>query len=124
MAKKILIVDDDITVQRLLEFVLRRFDVDVLIADNGDDAIDIIKKEKPDLIFLDVMMPGRNGIEVCREIRKEPELKGSYIVMLTAKGEEAEVKDMFDSGADEYVPKPFSPSEIAEIVKKVIYKEQ
>ncbi|CUU05382.1 Response regulator receiver domain-containing protein [Candidatus Kryptobacter tengchongensis] len=124
MAKKILIVDDDITVQRLLEFVLRRFDVDVLIADNGDDAIDIIKEEKPDLIFLDVMMPGRNGIEVCREIRKEPELKGSYIVMLTAKGEEAEVKDMFDSGADEYVPKPFSPSEIAEIVKKVIYKEQ
>ncbi|CUS98420.1 response regulator [Candidatus Kryptobacter tengchongensis] len=124
MAKKILIVDDDITVQRLLEFVLRRFDVDVLIADNGDDAIDIIKKEKPDLIFLDVMMPGRNGIEVCREIRKEPELKGSYIVMLTAKGEEAEVKDMFDSGADEYVPKPFSPSEIAEIVKKVIYKER
>lgn len=124
MAKKILIVDDDITVQRLLEFVLRRFDVDVLIADNGDDAIDIIKEEKPDLIFLDVMMPGRNGIEVCREIRKEPELKGSYIVMLTAKGEEAEVKDMFDSGADEYVPKPFSPSEIAEIVKKVIYKER
>ncbi|MCS7229690.1 MAG: response regulator [Candidatus Kryptonium sp.] len=123
MAKKILIVDDDITIQRLIEFVLRKFNVDVLIASGGDEAIDIARSEKPDLIFLDVMMPGKSGIEVCREIRKDPELKNSYIVMLTAKGEEAEIKDMFDSGANEYVPKPFSPSGIAEIVRKVINKE-
>lgn len=124
MPKKILIVDDDITVQRLLEFVLRKFDVDVLIVDDGDAAVEIVKNEKPNLIFLDVMMPGKSGIEVCREIRKEPELENCYIVMLTAKGDEVEIKDMFDSGANEYVPKPFSPSEIMEIVKKVIYKEQ
>ncbi|MCX7761890.1 MAG: response regulator [Candidatus Kryptonium sp.] len=123
MAKKILIVDDDITIQRLIEFVLRKFNVDVLIASGADEAIDIARSEKPDLIFLDVMMPGKSGIEVCREIRKDPELKNSYIVMLTAKGEEAEIKDMFDSGANEYVPKPFSPSGIAEIVRKVINKE-
>ena len=125
MLKKILIVDDDITVQRLLEFILRKFsDVDVIIASDGDMALDIIRKEKPNLIFLDFMMPGKNGIEVCREVKNDPELKNSYIVMLTAKGEEADVKDMFEAGADEYVPKPFTPSEIAEIVRKIIYKEQ
>ncbi|CUS77890.1 Response regulator receiver domain-containing protein [Candidatus Kryptonium thompsonii] len=125
MLKKILIVDDDITVQRLLEFILRKFsDVDVFIASDGDMALDIIRKEKPNLIFLDFMMPGKNGIEVCREVKNDPELKNSYIVMLTAKGEEADVKDMFEAGADEYVPKPFTPSEIAEIVRKIIYKEQ
>ncbi|CUT02555.1 response regulator transcription factor [Candidatus Chrysopegis kryptomonas] len=121
--KKVLIVDDDITIQRLLEFILRKFDVDVLISGDGDSAIELIKSEKPDLVFLDVMMPGKNGIEVCREIKANPELKDTYIVMLTAKGEESEIKDMFDSGANEYVPKPFSPSEIMSIVKKVIYKE-
>lgn len=125
MLKKILIVDDDITVQRLLEFILRKFsDVDVFIASDGDIALDIIRKEKPNLIFLDFMMPGKNGLEVCREVKNDPELKSSYIVMLTAKGEEADVKDMFEAGADEYVPKPFTPSEIAEIVRKIIYKEQ
>ena len=125
MLKKILIVDDDITVQRLLEFILRKFsDVDVFIASDGDMALDIIRKEKPNLIFLDFMMPGKNGIEVCREVKNDPELKNSYIVMLTAKGEEADVKDMFEAGADEYVPKPFTPCEIAEIVRKIIYKEQ
>lgn len=125
MSKKILIVDDDITIQRLLEFILRKFsDVDIFIASDGDMALDIIRKEKPNLIFLDFMMPGKNGIEVCREVKNDPELKNSYIVMLTAKGEEADVKDMFESGADEYVPKPFSPSEITGIVKKIIYSEQ
>ena len=90
MLKKILIVDDDITVQRLLEFILRKFsDVDVFIASDGDMALDIIRKEKPNLIFLDFMMPGKNGIEVCREVKNDPELKNSYIVMLTAKGDQA-----------------------------------
>ncbi len=124
MSRKILIVDDDITIQRLLEFVLRKFsDVDIFIASDGDMALDIIRREKPNLIFLDFMMPGKSGIEVCREVKNDPELKTSYIVMLTAKGEEAEVKAMLESGADKYVPKPFSPSEIAEIVRKIIYKE-
>ncbi len=121
--KKILIVDDDITIQRLLEFILRKFDVDVLISSDGDSAVELIKSEKPDLVFLDVMMPGKSGIEVCREIKSNPELKNTYIVMLTAKGEESEIKDMFGAGANEYVPKPFSPSEIMSIVKKVIYNE-
>ncbi len=120
MQKKVLIIDDDITVQRLLEFILRKFEVDILIAGDGDAGIKLAKEEKPDLIFLDVMMPSKSGIEVCREIKSDPDLRGIYVVMLTAKGEETEIKDMFDSGADEYVPKPFSPSEISEIVKKVI----
>lgn len=120
MRKKILVIDDDITVQRLLEFILRKFDVEILIAGDGDAGIKLVKDEKPDLIFLDVMMPGKSGIEVCREIKSDPNLQGAYVVMLTAKGEESEIKDMFDSGADEYVPKPFSPSGIIEIVRKVI----
>ncbi len=120
MQKKVLIIDDDITVQRLLEFILRKFEVDILIAGDGDAGIKLAKEEKPDLIFLDVMMPGKSGIEVCREIKSDPDLRDIYVVMLTAKGEETEIKDMFDSGADEYVPKPFSPSEISEIVRKVI----
>ncbi len=120
MRKKVLIIDDDITVQRLLEFILRKFEVDILIAGDGDTGIKLAKDEKPDLIFLDVMMPGKSGIEVCREIKSDPDLHNIYVVMLTAKGEETEIKDMFDSGADEYVPKPFSPSGISEIVRKVI----
>lgn len=123
MPIKVLIVDDDITIQRLLEFVLRKFEVDILLADDGDIALDIARREKPELIFLDVMMPGKNGIEVCREMKEDPELRNSYIVMLTAKGEEAEIENMFDSGADQYIPKPFTPSEIAEIAKKVIHRK-
>ncbi len=118
--KKVLIADDDITVQRLLEFILRKFDIEILIVGDGDSAVEVAKSEKPELIFMDVIMPGKNGIEACREIKADPDLKNTYVVMLTAKGEESEIKDMFDSGADEYVPKPFSPSGIMEIVRKVI----
>jgi len=120
MAHKILIVDDDITVQRLLEFILRKLDVDILIAGDGETAIEMIRKERPEIVFLDVMMPGKNGIEVCHEVKRDPELKDTYIVMLTAMGNESEIKAMVDSGANEYVPKPFSPSGIIEIVKKII----
>ncbi len=119
MAYKILVADDDITVQRLLEFILRKLDVEILIAGDGETAIEMIRKEKPGLVFLDVMMPGKNGIEVCREVKQDPELKDIYIVMLTAMGEESEIRAMLNSGANEYVPKPFSPSGIIEIVKKV-----
>lgn len=120
MRKKVLVIDDDITIQRLIEFILRKFEVDVLIASNGDIGIKLAKEERPELIFLDIMMPGKSGIEVCREIKSDPNLRNIYVVMLTAKGEETEIRDMFDSGADEYIPKPFSPSEISEIVRKVI----
>ena len=114
---KILIADDEVSIQRLLSFILRKFGHEILIAGDGAKALEIVQKEKPELVFLDVMMPEKNGIEVCREIKSNPELKDVYIVMLTAKGEESDMKRMYEAGADEYIPKPFSPSKISEFVK-------
>jgi DNA-binding response OmpR family regulator len=120
MAKKILIADDEISIQRLIEYVLRKFEYEILIANNGNEAVEIAMDERPDLIFLDVMMPEKNGIEVCREIKSNPDLRDTYIVMLTALGEESDIRKIFEAGADEYVAKPFSPSKISELVKKVL----
>jgi len=124
MPKKILIVDDEPHIRLLLEQTLEDFEdigVELLSATNGLDALEIIKSEKPELVFLDVMMPKMNGFDVCNTVKKELGMNDIYIVMLTAKGQEFDKQKGKEVGADIYMTKPFNPDEIiaktAEILK-------
>ena len=116
----ILIVDDDPVIRNLLTQILEEFQesgVRLLTAENGEAAMESIKREKPDIIFLDVMMPKMNGFEVCDMVKRDPETKDIYIIMLTAKGQEIDKQKAKELGSDYYITKPFN---IDEIIKKVI----
>jgi two-component system, OmpR family, alkaline phosphatase synthesis response regulator PhoP len=115
MEQKILIVDDEAHIRMLIEQTLEELedeDVTFLTADNGEDALEIINTEKPQLVFLDVMMPKMNGMEVCRRVKKELALEGVYIILLTAKGQEVDRLKGQEVGADIYMTKPFDPESI------------
>jgi len=113
--RKILIVDDEVHIRILLEQTLEDFEsygVEILMADNGKKALELIKKEKPNLVFLDVMMPEINGYEVCATVKNQLKLDDVYIAMLTAKGQEFDKKRGIETGTDEYFTKPFDPDMI------------
>jgi two-component system alkaline phosphatase synthesis response regulator PhoP len=113
--KKILIVDDEVHIRLLLEQTLEDFEsrgVELFMADNGKTALELIKTEHPDLVFLDVMLPLINGYEVCYAVKKKLKLNHVFIAMLTAKGQEFDKKRGFEVGADEYFTKPFDPDMI------------
>ena len=117
--KKILVVDDQAEVRELVKVTLEVNDYQLLMAENGQQALDMVKAEQPDLILLDIMMPGGpDGIEVCRQLKSEG--VNSTIVMLTAKGEDADVDAGYAAGADDYFVKPFSPLELIEKVEDVL----
>ena len=120
---KILIVDDEPHIRILLEQTLEEIEdegVELLIAVNGMDALEIIKNEKPELVFLDVMMPKMNGFEVCNAVKKELGITGVFIIMLTAKGQEFDKEKGSEAGADIYMTKPFNPDEIVEKARVVL----
>ncbi len=112
---KLLIVDDEPHIRMLLEQTLEDLedeDVEILVATNGQEAFDIISKEKPQLVFLDVMMPKMNGFEVCEKVKKELNMEKLHIVLLTAKGQDADREKGLNAGANEYMTKPFDPGTI------------
>ena len=108
MSKKVLIVDDEANIVAALEFLLRKSGYKVSAAQNGDEALKRVESFAPDLVLLDVMMPRINGYEVCRRMRERADWKHIKIIMLSAKGREAEVSKGVSLGADLYVTKPFS----------------
>jgi len=112
MAKKVLIVDDELNIVAALEFLLRKSGYDVMAAQNGDEALKRVESFAPDLVLLDVMMPRISGYEVCRRMRERADWKHIKIIMLSAKGREAEVSKGVSLGADLYVTKPFSNKEL------------
>ena len=116
MSKKVLIVDDEPNILILMEQALEKLEDDndaiLLTAKNGREALDIIHAEKPDLVFLDVMMPKMSGLEVCQQVKENEELNNIYIIMLTAKGQEFDKKTGIAVGADLYMTKPFRPKEV------------
>jgi DNA-binding response OmpR family regulator len=112
MSKKVLIVDDEPNIVTALEYLLEKSGYQVMVADNGEAALAGVESFAPDLVLLDVMMPRVNGYEVCRRMRERPEWKGIKIVMLSAKGREVEVSKGVSLGADLYVTKPFSNTEL------------
>jgi len=118
--KKILVVDDEPHVIKSLTFVLTREGYDVSSAENGEDGLAKIRQLKPNLVFLDVMMPRKNGYEVCQEVKKDSGLRDVRVIMLTAKGQEADREEGLNVGADEFMTKPFSPMGIVEKVKELL----
>jgi two-component system alkaline phosphatase synthesis response regulator PhoP len=123
MGQKILIVDDEAHIRMLIEQTLEELedeDVEFLSADNGEKALEIITTEKPQLVFLDVMMPKMNGMEVCRRVKKELELNEVFIVLLTAKGQELDRQKGTEVGADVYMTKPFDPEAILSKARTVL----
>lgn len=114
---RILVVDDEERIRRLIKMYLEREQYDIEEAENGEDALQLALNNDYDLIMLDLMLPGMDGIEVCEKIR---EVKSTPIIMLTAKGEESNRIQGFEAGTDDYVVKPFSPREIVFRVKAVL----
>lgn len=112
MTKKILIADDEQNIVISLEFLMKREGFTVCIANDGQEALDLVRSELPDLVLLDVMMPRKNGYEVCQKMRERPDWRHIKIVMLSAKGRDAEVNKGISLGADTYVTKPFSNQEL------------
>ncbi|MGO4888248.1 response regulator transcription factor [Anaerobacillus sp. MEB173] len=114
---RILVVDDEERIRRLLRMYLERENYDIDDAENGEVALELAQQNNYDLILLDLMMPGIDGIEVCQEVRKT---KATPIIMLTAKGEEANRVQGFEAGTDDYITKPFSPREVVLRVKALL----
>ena len=123
MEHKILIVDDEAHIRMLIEQTLEELEdegVEFLSAENGEIALEIIQKENPKLVFLDVMMPKMNGMEVCRRVKKELDLNNVFIVLLTAKGQELDRLRGQEVGADVYMTKPFDPEVLLTKAKEVL----
>lgn len=120
---KVLIVDDEPFIRLLLEQTLEELEdegVELITADNGETALDIIRSEAPEIVFLDVMMPKMNGFDVCNAVKNELGLSGVYIVLLTAKGQEFDKQKGIDVGADVYMTKPFNPDEVLEKARNIL----
>ncbi len=120
MTKKVLIADDEPNIVTSLEFLLEHNGYDVRVAHDGQEVLDQLPEYQPDLILLDVMMPVRNGFEICQTIRANPEWRDMKIVMLTAKGRDIEATKGLALGADAYVTKPFSTKDLVERVKELL----
>ena len=118
--QKILVVDDEPSIVRPLAFILKKNGYTVITASNGEEGLHVAQTEKPDLIFLDVMMPKKNGYEVCQELKNDPNLQNTYVIILTARGVELDEEEKKRVRADEYMSKPFSPIRVVERVNTVL----
>ena len=120
MPKEILIVDDEPSIVVPIQFLMEQQGYSVLVAENGEDALDVIYKYKPDLILLDIMLPRIDGYEVCEIVRMNPEYRTTKIIFLTAKGREVEIAKGLALGANAYIVKPFSNTELVAKVKELL----
>ena len=118
--KKILAVDDEPNILMSIEFILEMEGYEVHTARDGDEALEVARRVRPDLILLDINMPRRDGYEVCRLLREEPEMSALKVIMLTAKGQPLEKKKGLEVGADEYVTKPFGAEDLLEKIRAMI----
>ncbi len=117
---RVLVVEDEQDLQDLLRYNLSREGMDVICADSGEKALEIARQKLPDLILLDLMLPGVDGLNVCRTLKNEGATANIPVVMLTAKGEEADIVVGLELGADDYIPKPFSPRVLMARIKAVL----
>ncbi len=120
MSQKILVADDEPNIVISLEYLLKREGYSVLIARDGQEALESIAREQPDLVLLDVMMPKKTGFEVCQEVRASDALSSIKIIMLTAKGRDTDVAKGLALGADAYITKPFSTRELVQKVAELL----
>ena len=119
-AGPILVIDDEPYILRSLSYLLAREGFDVQTAANGEEGLARVRSLRPPLVFLDIMMPYMNGYEVCEQVRQDPSLAGTHVIMLSAKGQQIDRERGLLGGADEYMTKPFSPREVAQRVKTIL----
>ncbi|WP_121258070.1 response regulator transcription factor [Nocardioides ferulae] len=117
---RILVADDDVDIRELVEFKLSTLGHDIVAVADGAAAVEACQARRPDLAVLDVMMPGVSGLEAIRAIRADPGLADLPVILLTARAQESDVETGFDSGADDYITKPFSPRELASRVEALL----
>jgi DNA-binding response OmpR family regulator len=120
MAYRILIVDDEPNIVLSLEYLMKKEGFEVLTAVNGEEALQLIARDRPDLILLDIMIPRFDGYEVCQSVRADPDCDEVRIIMLTAKGRAVEREKGLALGADAYISKPFSTREVVEKVRSIL----
>ena len=116
----VLIADDEPNILLSLEFLMKREGLRTCVAADGTQALAAVQRERPDLVLLDVMMPGKSGFEVCAEVRADEALAGVKVLMLTAKGRDTDLAQGLGVGADAYVTKPFSTKELAAKVREML----
>jgi DNA-binding response OmpR family regulator len=121
--RKVLIADDEPNIVTALEFLLKRAGYEVRSAATGDEALALLDSFAPDLALIDIMMPGRSGYDVCQRIRERPEWRHIKVVMVSAKGREAEVSKGLSLGADLYITKPFSTQELINAVNRLLARD-
>ncbi len=119
---KILIAEDERDIRELVSFTLRYAGHEVVAASNGEEAVAAAQQEMPDLILMDVRMPRMTGYEACKKIKADPHTEEIPVVFLSAKGQDSEIRDGMEAGADEYLLKPFAPSELTEKVAELLVK--
>lgn len=123
MTAKILIADDEPNILISLEYLMKREGFEVLLAHDGQEALDLVRSSRPDLLLLDVMMPRKTGFEVCQDIRADDSLRQTRVLMLTAKGRETDVAKGLALGADGYLTKPFSTQALVQQVRSLLARE-
>ena len=119
----ILIVEDEEDISNLIQYNLEKVGYNVLSVTSGEEALKVIFKKIPDLILLDIMLPGMDGLELCRSLRKESTLNHVPIIMVTAKGEEHDIVKGLELGADDYINKPFSPKVLKARIQSVLRRK-
>ena len=117
---RILVADDDVDIRELIEFKLSTLGHEIIAVNDGAAAVDACREHKPDLAVLDVMMPGMSGLDAIRVIRGDDTMADMPVILLTARAQESDVETGFDSGADDYITKPFSPRELASRVQALL----
>jgi len=117
---RILVVDDEIYIVHILDFSLGMEGYEVITALDGEQALERLKKDRPDLIVLDIMMPKLDGYEVCKAIKSNPETRHIPVILLSAKGRNVDQKMGYDVGADDYITKPFSPRKLVERINQLL----
>lgn len=122
--QKVLMLEDEPNIRQLVRFHLEKEGFEVAEADNGIKGLELVRSEKPELVLLDLMLPGMDGLEVCRNLKGKPETAAIPVIMLTAKSEEIDKVIGLELGADDYMTKPFSPRELTARVKAVLRRSQ
>ncbi len=117
---RILVAEDEKDIRELIAFTLRFAGFDVLLASNGAEAVEVAEAERPDLVILDVRMPKMSGYEACRRLKENPQTASLPVVFLSAKGQDSEIQQGLESGAEEYILKPFAPDELIQQVRDIL----
>ena len=122
--RKIIVIEDEPDIVEVISYSLKREGYNVLAVDRGDESINLIRNQSPSLIILDLMLPGMDGLSVCRQLKSDPIVKDIPVIMISAKGEESDIVIGLEMGADDYLTKPFSPRELLARVKAVLRRGQ